>query len=100
YDRAMGLLKKGPDTASAAKVGEPTLVDPTPVAAKDVVSNTMRMATGSGSGEHSLSVETLKGGAPAANEPAPRSDAPPAAANGTQEGHGVLALVLGLYRLL
>jgi outer membrane protein assembly factor BamD len=83
YERAMGLLKKGPDTASAAKVGEPTLVDPTPVAAKDVVSNSIRMATGSGSGERSLSVETLKGGAPVANEPAPRSDAPPAATNGT-----------------
>ena len=82
YDRAMGLLKKGPDTASAAKVGEPTLVDPTPVAAKDVVSNTMRQAMGPGAGEHTLSIETVKSGAPAANEPAPRSDAPPAATNG------------------
>jgi outer membrane protein assembly factor BamD len=88
YDRAMGLLKKGPDTASAAKVGEPTLVDPTPVAAKDVVSNTMRMATGSGSGERSLSVEMVKGEAPAANEPAPRSDAPPPPANGAPFARG------------
>jgi hypothetical protein len=61
-------------------VGEPTLVDPTPVAAKDVVSNTIRQAMGPAAGEHTLSIETVKGGAPAANEPAPRSDAP--AANG------------------
>ncbi len=78
YDRAMGLLKKGPDTASAARVGEPTLVDPTPVAAKDVVSNSMRLANGPG--EKSVSLETIKGGTPAPNEPAPRSDAPPATA--------------------
>jgi outer membrane protein assembly factor BamD len=80
YDRAMGLIKKGPDTASAARVGEPTLVDPTPVAAKDVVSNSMRMANGSGGGEKSVSVETVKGGALTANDPAPRSDAPPSTA--------------------
>jgi outer membrane protein assembly factor BamD len=80
YDRLMSVVKKGPDTASAAKVGEPTLVDPTPVAAKDVVSNTIRQAMGPAAGEHTLSIETVKGGAPAANEPAPRSDAP--AANG------------------
>jgi len=47
YDRLMSVVKKGPDTATAAKVGEPTLVDPTPVAAKDVVSTTMRQAMGS-----------------------------------------------------
>jgi len=82
YDRLMSVVKKGPDTASAAKVGEPTLVDPTPVAAKDVVSNTIRQAMGPAAGEHTLSIETVKGGVPAANEPAPRSDAPAAAANG------------------
>jgi outer membrane protein assembly factor BamD len=78
YDRLMSVVKKGPDTASAAKVGEPTLVDPTPVAAKDVVSTTLRQAMGPPAGEHSLSVETVKGGAPGANEPAPRSDTPAA----------------------
>jgi outer membrane protein assembly factor BamD len=82
YDRLMSVVKKGPDTASAAKVGEPTLVDPTPVSGRDVVSNSMRMANGPAAGERSLSIETVKGGAPAANDPAPRSDAPPAAANG------------------
>ncbi|HWY20817.1 MAG TPA: outer membrane protein assembly factor BamD [Candidatus Acidoferrum sp.] len=83
YDRAMSLLKKGPDTAAAAKVGEPPLVDPVPVAARDVVSTTMRQAMGPAAGEHGVSGEIVKGGPPAANEPAPRSDAPPASANGT-----------------
>ena len=82
YDRLMSVVKKGPDTASAAKVGEPTLVDPTPVAAKDVVSTSIRQAMGPPAGEHSLSVETVKGAAPGANEPAPRSDATPPPPNG------------------
>jgi outer membrane protein assembly factor BamD len=77
YERAMGLLKKGPDVATAAKVGEPTLVDPTPVSANTMAGDTMRRAMGAPAGEHGLSVETVNGGAPAANEPAPRSDAPP-----------------------
>jgi outer membrane protein assembly factor BamD len=83
YDRLMNVVKKGPDTATAAKVGEPTLVDPTPVSAKDVVSTTMRQAMGPAAGEHGVSGEIVKGGPPAANEPAPRSDAPSAPANGT-----------------
>ncbi len=80
-DRLMGVVKKGPDTTQAAKVGDPTLVDPTPVSARDVVTTSMRQAMGSAGGEHGVSVETVKGGPPAANEPAPRSDAPPAAVN-------------------
>jgi outer membrane protein assembly factor BamD len=82
YDRLMSVVKKGPDVAQAAKVGEPTLVDPTPVAANQVAGETMRRAMGLPAGEHGLSVETVKGGAPAANEAAPRSDAPPAPASG------------------
>ena len=35
--RITGLIKKGPDVARAAQVGEPNLVEPTPVAATDVV---------------------------------------------------------------
>jgi outer membrane protein assembly factor BamD len=77
-DRAMSLLKKGPDVAQAAKVGDPTLVDPTPVSANQLAGETMRQAFGPPAGEHSLSVETVNGGTPAANEPAPRSDATPA----------------------
>ena len=34
--RLMGVIKKGPDTTKAAGYGEPSLVDPEPVAASDV----------------------------------------------------------------
>ena len=76
-DRLMGVVKKGPDVAQASKVGEPTLVDPTPVSANQLAGETMRRAMGPPAGEHGVSVETVKGGAPGPNEPAPRSDAPP-----------------------
>jgi outer membrane protein assembly factor BamD len=76
-DSLMGLLKKGPDVAQAAKVGEPTLVDPTPVSASGESQGLMRRAMGLPAGEHGLAVETVKGGTPAANDPLPRSDAPP-----------------------
>jgi outer membrane protein assembly factor BamD len=84
YDRAMGLLKKGPDVSQAAKVGEPPLVDPTPVAARDVITTTMRQAMGPGAGGNSLSGEIVKSGTPPPNEPAPRSDTalPPAPPTG------------------
>jgi outer membrane protein assembly factor BamD len=75
-DRAMSLVKKGPDVSSAAQVGEPTLVDPTPVSAQDVIKTSIRQAIGAPAGDRNLSVETVKGGTPGANEAAPRSDAP------------------------
>jgi outer membrane protein assembly factor BamD len=36
-DKLMGIIKKGPDMAQAAKVGEPTMADPDPVAPSRVV---------------------------------------------------------------
>jgi outer membrane protein assembly factor BamD len=79
-DRLMGVVRKGPDTSLASKVGDPTLVDPTPVSANQLAGESMRQAMGmAAGGEHSLSVETVKGGTPGANDPAPRSDAPAAA---------------------
>ena len=80
-DRLMGVVKKGPDVAQASKVGDPTLVDPTPVAANQASGETVRRALGLSTGDRDVSVETIKSGPPAANEPAPRSDAPPAATN-------------------
>jgi outer membrane protein assembly factor BamD len=80
--KLMDVVKRGPDVSQAAQVGEPTMVDPTPVAARDVVTDSMRQAMGQPSGEKSLTVEAVKDGTPGANEPAPRSDNPaPAAAN-------------------
>ncbi len=75
-DRLMTVVKKGPDVTAAAKVGEPTLVDPTPVSANQLAGETMRQAMGIPAGGHGLSSEIVKAGPPGANEPAPRSDAP------------------------
>jgi len=74
-DRVTSLVKKGPDMAQASKVGDPTLVDPTPVSASAVVRTLGQSAFG---GERGVNAEVVKGGVPAANEAAPRSDAPPA----------------------
>jgi outer membrane protein assembly factor BamD len=74
--RLMSVVKKGPDVDMAAKIGDPTLVDPTPVAANQETIRTTREAMGLPSGDHSLSVETVGTGTPAPNEPAPRSDTP------------------------
>jgi outer membrane protein assembly factor BamD len=68
-------FEKHPDVAKASHVGDPTLVDPAPVTATDVVKQVSRSA-GMG-GDNKLSVETTDGGA-TPNQPAPRSDAPPA----------------------
>jgi outer membrane protein assembly factor BamD len=80
-DRLADVVKKGPDVAAAAGVGEPTLVDPTPVSASGESQDLVRRAMGQPAGGHGVSAEIVKGGAPGANEPAPRSDAPPAVAN-------------------
>ncbi len=79
--RLMDVVKKGPDVSQAAKVGEPSLTDPTPVSAKDVITDSMRQAMGLPAGEKTLTVEAVKEETPGANEPAPRSDNPAPAAN-------------------
>ncbi len=71
------VMKKGPDVSEAAKVGEPSLTDPTPVSAKDVVTDSMRQAMGISPGGKSLTVEAVKDGTPGENQPAPRSDTAP-----------------------
>jgi outer membrane protein assembly factor BamD len=77
-DRLMSVVKKGPDVEHAAKVGEPTLVDPTPVAASGVVTAAARAAIGGprAGTEHGLTVETIPGGGLSPSDAAPRSDAP------------------------
>lgn len=77
-DRLMSVVKKGPDVAHSSKVGEPTLVDPTPVAASGVVTAAARAAIGGPSAgtEHGLTVETVPGGGLAPSDAAPRSDTP------------------------
>jgi outer membrane protein assembly factor BamD len=80
FGRLMSVVRKSPDVAQAAKVGEPSLVDPTPVSATDVTRETLRAAMGAATGEKTVSIEKVDtSGTPPPNEPAPRSDAPPVA---------------------
>ncbi len=83
--RLMSVVRKNPDVAQATKVGDPTLVDPTPMSATQVVQQATRAAMGT-SGEKSISVETVDGSAtPPPNEPAPRSDTPSANGSGLSQ---------------
>jgi hypothetical protein len=71
-------FEKHPNIAAAAKSGEPTLVDPTPTSASDVIQEANRAAvppTVGGGESHTVSVETVGQGAPPPGEAAPRSDA-------------------------
>lgn len=87
--RMMGLIKKGPDVAKAARTGEPTLVDPEPISVKDVVRGETPEAAGGGN--NTVGVEVIKpsgaadnavpGAAPANGSPfgaAATGTAPPA----------------------
>jgi len=71
-------FEKHPSITAAAKTGEPTLVDPTPVSASDVIQEANRAAAPpaiGGSETHTVSVETVGQGTPPPSEAAPRSDA-------------------------
>jgi len=73
----LGGFKKHPDVAQATKIGEPTLVDPKVMGARDFVNSTVSMAAAPASGGGSnVAVEVKNGASPPANEPAPRSDTP------------------------
>lgn len=69
--KAMGLLKKGPDVAQAAKTGDPTLADPQPVSAQDVLGNEAKaLMAPKGSVDDSVGV-TILNGKPGAGDSAP-----------------------------
>jgi len=77
--RLMRNFQKHPDVAQASRVGQPTLVDPQMVSAKDVVDQAAKAMTRAGSGaadSNKVSIETLGSGAPPPNQAAPRSDTP------------------------
>ena len=78
--KLMRNFQKHPDVAQASRVGQPTLVDPQMVSAKDVVDQAAKAMTRSSSGaadSNKVSIEALGVGAPPPNQAAPRSDAPP-----------------------
>ena len=71
----MGNFKKHPDVAVATKVGEPTMVDPTLVNAKDLIEQASAvMKAPAESDKNVVGVEAVKSGTPAESAPAPRSD--------------------------
>ena len=74
----LGSFQKHPDVARATRVGEPTMVDPKPISAPDVVQQAARaLGGGAASTTSSIKVETVNV-APGANQEPPRSDAPAA----------------------
>ncbi|HET7751765.1 MAG TPA: outer membrane protein assembly factor BamD [Terriglobales bacterium] len=75
--RVMNNFTRHPEMAEAARVGEPTLVDPKPTSATQVAQEAVRaLATSDvGQGSGTVSVEQLKPGAtPPPSQPIPRSD--------------------------
>jgi len=80
--RALNLIKKGPDVANAARVGDPPLVDPEPVAAKDIVSGEARASMGVPE-KGALGVEIRNPEQPAASTPPSDATSP----GGSPFGH-------------
>ncbi len=81
--KVMENFHRGPNVSEAAKVGEPTLVDPKQASAPEIVRSANASVTSilEGAGVNTVSVEQVHGGAaPAANEAVPRSDAAPGTA--------------------
>ncbi len=75
----MGTFGKHPDMGRATRVGEPTMVDPTPVNATDVVrAATLASGAGKGGTDTKIGVQVVNVN-PAANQEPPRSDTAPAA---------------------
>jgi outer membrane protein assembly factor BamD len=75
FDKLMLNFKKGPDVSEAAKVGEPTMVDPKQASAPDMVRSFTTDVLGT-LGKQSAAVQPVKGAAPPAeNAPVPHSDA-------------------------
>jgi hypothetical protein len=73
----MGNFEKHPDVAQAARVGEPTLVDPEVVSATSVVQEATRAMMGTpAAGDNSVAIETVGKGTLAPDQAAPRSDTP------------------------
>lgn len=71
----MGSFTKHPDMERATKIGEPTMVDPKPVNATEVVQAVTRAITSSAASDDKIGVQTIKG-TPAPNQEPPRSDDP------------------------
>ena len=85
--RMLGNVEKHPDVVKASRVGDPTMVDPVPVTATDVV---RKVGNSLGGGDNKVSVETTNGKI-APNQEAPRLDALPAESSAVQDTAAVAA---------
>jgi outer membrane protein assembly factor BamD len=74
----LGNFTKHPDVARATNLGEPTMVDPTPVNATDVVQAATRSLGGGASPGDNKATVGIANVAPGPGQEAPRSDAAPA----------------------
>jgi outer membrane protein assembly factor BamD len=72
--KMMSAFERHPNVIPAAKIGDPTLTDPTPVSASTLVQRASKVAMGSKGGD-SLTVQPVNANT-GANQPAPRSDSP------------------------
>ena len=79
-------MKKHPDLTIATKVGEPTLNDPKPTSAPEIIRDANALANGTGAATGKVSAETVKdvNGVPV-NQPVPRSDSTPPPPEGVGE---------------
>jgi outer membrane protein assembly factor BamD len=75
--KIMQNFHKRPVVEQAAKVGEPTLVDPKLTSAPEVVRQVNSLAGVGGEGTETVTVETLKNGELPPGQSVPRSDTPP-----------------------
>ena len=91
--RVMNNFTRHPEMAEAARVGEPTLVDPKPTSATQVVQEAGRVLAGGsvgGTGSGAVSVEQVKPGAtPPPSQAIPRSDSPNETSAAPAEGGNV-----------
>jgi outer membrane protein assembly factor BamD len=82
-------LGKHPSVKMASKVGDPVLVDPTPMSATDVTKEATQALfakpAAAGGDNHSVSVETVRGDTPPASEEVPRSANAPSANSPSNE---------------
>jgi hypothetical protein len=81
-------MHRRPDVSMAAKVGEPTLVDPKQSSAPDVVrevTDALVKARGEAPASNRVTVETVGTGTPPPSQPVPRSEAPAAPPSGIPE---------------
>jgi outer membrane protein assembly factor BamD len=75
--RAMGLIKKGPDVSQAVTVGEPPLVDPEPVSAVSVQKEEAKafVEAAGGGGGNKVGVEIVKPDQPSGDNVPPAGNA-------------------------